>query len=229
MQSIITRYRGPTATGSAKILVKATGGIRRSYSLDHERTDDQQHSDAAARFVRELGWVGTYHGGPYITSPSAAEAALWRVILPDNRRLFTMAHNIDMSNGQANIAFLGNRADVWHRLGQEMQPGMDIPAWAKASGLDWTAVKVPAIAALVGPAWDHIDATKRFAEVEGQKHVVRSDTGRPLGYVSDQYQPVQPVEVLEWFNHYIQQDDRFQLDVAGSPQERGNNLGNRVL
>jgi phage/plasmid-like protein (TIGR03299 family) len=127
-----------------------------------------------------------------------------------------MAHNIDMSNGQANIAYLGNRADVWHRLGQEMQPGMDIPAWAKASGLDWTAVKVPAIAALVGPAWDHIDATKRFAEVEGQKHVVRSDTGRPLGYVSDQYQPVQPVEVLEWFNHYIQQDDRFQLDVAGS-------------
>src|ERR1700704_2377376 len=45
-----------------------------------------------------------------------------------------MAHNIDMTNDRANIAFLGSRNDVWHRLGQEMQPGMDIPAWAKAAG-----------------------------------------------------------------------------------------------
>lgn len=127
-----------------------------------------------------------------------------------------MAHNIDMSNGRANMAFLGSRSDIWHRLGQEMQDGMTIPQWAEAAGLSWTAVKVPAIAALAGPAWDHIEASKRFAEVEGQKHVVRSDNGRPLGYVSDQYQPVQPVEVLEWFQHYIQQDDRFALDVAGS-------------
>lgn len=127
-----------------------------------------------------------------------------------------MAHNIDMSNGRANIAFLGSREDVWHRLGQEMTPGMDIPAWAKAAGLDWTAVKVPALAMLAGPAWDHIEPAKRFMEVEGQRHVVRSDNGRPLGYVSDQYQPVQPVEVLEWFQQYIGVDDRFALDVAGS-------------
>jgi phage/plasmid-like protein (TIGR03299 family) len=127
-----------------------------------------------------------------------------------------MAHNIDMSNGRANIAFLGSRLDVWHRLGQEMNPGMDIPAWAKAAGLDWTAIKVPALAALTGPAWDHIEPAKRFMEVEGQRHVVRSDNGRPLGYVSDQYQPVQPVEVLEWFQQYIGVDDRFALDVAGS-------------
>lgn len=35
-----------------------------------------------------------------------------------------MAHNIDMTNGRANIAFLGDHADIWHRLGQEMAPGM---------------------------------------------------------------------------------------------------------
>jgi hypothetical protein len=85
MQSIITRYRGPTATGSAKILVKATGGIRRSYSLDHERTDDQQHSDAAARFVRELGWVGTYHGGPY----NDKGAMIW--VKPNAGDIFTVS------------------------------------------------------------------------------------------------------------------------------------------
>jgi hypothetical protein len=37
-----------------------------------------------------------------------------------------MAHEIDMTNGRANIAFMGNRNDVWHRLGQEMKEGMTI-------------------------------------------------------------------------------------------------------
>ena len=42
-----------------------------------------------------------------------------------------------------------------------------------------------------------------------------------LGYVSGEvedegYQTVQPIEVLEWFDKYIQVDERFSLDVAGS-------------
>lgn len=127
-----------------------------------------------------------------------------------------MAHNIDMTNGRANIAFLGDRADIWHRLGQEMQPGQTIQEWAKAAGLDWTAIKVPALAGLSGPLFDHLDASTRLREVTDRKFVVRSDNGRPLGYVSDKYQPVQPVEVLEWFQQYIGVDDRFKLDVAGS-------------
>lgn len=61
-----------------------------------------------------------------------------------------MAHNLDMTNGRANMAFLGSRQDIWHRLGEEMQPGMSIDAWATAAGLNWTAVKVPAIASLEG-------------------------------------------------------------------------------
>ncbi len=127
-----------------------------------------------------------------------------------------MAHNIDMTNDRANIAFRGLRTDVWHRLGQEMQAGMSIDQWAVAAGLEWTAIKVPALAALAGAQFDHIDADKRFMPVEGQNFVVRSDTGHALGYVSDRYQPVQPRDVLDWFDRYIAVDDRFQLDVAGS-------------
>ena len=127
-----------------------------------------------------------------------------------------MAHNLDFSTGKAGIAFLGSRNDIWHRLGQEMQPGMSIEAWAKAAGLEWHAVKVPAIANLAGDAWEHIEPCKRFMRVDGQNFVVRSDNGHPLGYVSDQYHPVQPSEVLDWFSRYIAVDDRFQLDVAGS-------------
>lgn len=127
-----------------------------------------------------------------------------------------MAHNIDMTNDRANIAFIGSRNDIWHRLGQEMAPGMTVADWALAAGLNWTAIKVPAIASLEGSRFDHIDAAERFQRVDGQNFVVRSDNGLPLGYVSDRYQPVQPSEVLEWFERYISVDDRFQLDVAGS-------------
>jgi phage/plasmid-like protein (TIGR03299 family) len=127
-----------------------------------------------------------------------------------------MAHNIDMTNNRANIAFLGSRQDVWHRLGQEMTPGMDIDAWALAAGLNWQAIKVPAIAALKGAEFDHIDPGQRFRVVEDRFHICRSDNGHPLGYVSGRYQPVQPRDVLDWFDRYIAVDDRFQLDVAGS-------------
>lgn len=127
-----------------------------------------------------------------------------------------MAHNIDMSNNRANIAYLGSRKDVWHRLGFEMPAGATMAEWATMAGLDWTAIKVQAVANLGSPQFDHLDAATRFRDVEGQRFVVRSDNGQPLGYVSDQYQPVQPVEVLEWFQQYIAVDDRFHLDVAGS-------------
>jgi phage/plasmid-like protein (TIGR03299 family) len=132
-----------------------------------------------------------------------------------------MAHNLDMTNNRANIAFLGNRNDVWHRMGQEMVAGQSVEDWAAAAGLGWEAVKVPAIAALEGPRFDHIDASKRFLPVDDRSFVVRSDNGSVLGYVSGEgagqgYQVVQPRDVLDWFQRYIAVDDRFKLDVAGS-------------
>lgn len=127
-----------------------------------------------------------------------------------------MAHNLDTTNGRANMAFTGSRNDIWHGLGQEMKDGMSIAEWAKAAGLEWSAIKVPAIAALEGSQFDHLPATERFRVVHDRFHVVRSDNGHPLGYVSDRYEPVQPADVLGWFDRYIGVDDRFQLDVAGS-------------
>ena len=120
-----------------------------------------------------------------------------------------MAHNIDQSNARSNIAFLGSRNDVWHRLGQEMQPGMTIEQWASAAGLDWQATLVPAIADKSAIGMGQEIVPDRFFNV-------RSDTGHVLGIFSDRYQNVQPRDVLAWFYRYISVDDRFQLDVAGS-------------
>lgn len=135
---------------------------------------------------------------------------------PLDRKDNTMAANIDMSNNRANMAFMGSRKDIWHSLGQEMLAGMSVEEWATAAGLEWQAVKVPAVVNLASPIFDHLDPKKRMYAIEGQSFLVRSDTGAQLGYVSDVYKPVQPVEVLDWFRHYIEADSRFQLDVAGS-------------
>jgi phage/plasmid-like protein (TIGR03299 family) len=134
---------------------------------------------------------------------------------------FATIGNLDMTGGKANIAFLGSRNDIWHKMGQEMQEGQSIETWAEKAGLGFEAVKVPAIAALDGTRFDHIDASKRFLRVPDRSFLVRSDNGYVLGYVSGEaeaqgYQTVQPRSVLDWFQRYISVDPRFALDVAGS-------------
>ncbi len=125
-----------------------------------------------------------------------------------------MAHNIDMTNGRANIAFLGSRNNVWHKLGQEMVPGMTMEQWEAAAGLNWSAVKVPAMADCSAHGGD-------MRPVADRSFIVRSDNFAPLGYVSGEdeskgYQIVQPRAALSWFAEYIAVDSRFELDTAMS-------------
>ena len=102
-----------------------------------------------------------------------------------------MAHNIEK------IAFLGSRADVWHHIGSEMVPGMALEVWAEEAGLNWSAVKVPAIA-------DCSSLGQGLRPMRDRSFIVRSDTAAPLGYVSGEddsegYRICQPLEVLDWF------------------------------
>lgn len=136
-----------------------------------------------------------------------------------------MAHMLDETNGRANIAFLGSRNDVWHRLGTEMPADQTTASWSKAAGLDWTAVKVPALMDLSGAQWNDLNGGPLCAargnttpRARDRAFMVRSDNGAMLGdnCVTDVYQPHQPAEMLEWFEQYISVDDRFALDVAGS-------------
>ena len=119
-----------------------------------------------------------------------------------------MAHEIDMTNGRANIAFIGDRNDIWHRLGTEMQTGMSLDQWAASAGLQWSAIRTAAF---------HQLPNGEMERIPGWSYMTRDDTLRPLGYVSDaSYKAVQPRDVLAWFERYIGVDDRFALDVAGS-------------
>lgn len=125
-----------------------------------------------------------------------------------------MAHNIDMTNNRANMAFLGSRNDIWHSLGQEMPENQDMAAWLKAAGLDWAAVMVPAFTDLSGPEFAHL--SDRMPLADNVKHCVRSDNGALLGVASDGYVAHQPLALAEWFEQYVSVDSRFKRDTMMS-------------
>ncbi len=116
-----------------------------------------------------------------------------------------MSHEIDMSNGRANIAFTGDRKEIWHGFGQQLTENAPIEDWVVEAGL----------------AWEIFDSAVQYQSFEGshnwpQKRVLfRSDTKEPLSIVGQQYKIVQPVEVLEFFRDLTELHG-MKLSTAGS-------------
>ena len=127
-----------------------------------------------------------------------------------------MAHEIDMSNGRANMAFAGSRKGIWHGLGQEISDADSPEECARKAGLEWKAIKCPAYAALAASEFDHIPQSDRFRVVEDKFFIARSDTGATLGFATDSYRIHQPAEVIAWFKKYLSADSRFKFDTLGS-------------
>lgn len=117
-----------------------------------------------------------------------------------------MAHNIDMSNDRANIAFRGEKP--WHGLGVELPNNADLNEWRKAAGLDFIAKSAPVYFQREGAA-----NSLPFPE---KSVIYRDDTGAPLGIVnSARYKIVQPAEIIDWFDQFTRAGD-MKLEVAGS-------------
>lgn len=125
-----------------------------------------------------------------------------------------MAHGIENKNGVFSFAFTGERSEIWHRVGNEVEQGAGREVWLKAAGFDYYVEKVPAIASLNGAMFDHLPPEQRFVETD-KRFTVRQDNGHVLGIAGEGYQTVQPVDVWEWFENYITVDDRFHIDAAG--------------
>lgn len=56
MQTIITKYHGPTNTKGARLKAAATGGIKRFYPYKHELSAMENHARAARALMDQLGW-----------------------------------------------------------------------------------------------------------------------------------------------------------------------------
>ena len=116
-----------------------------------------------------------------------------------------MAHEIDMSNGQANMAYVGETP--WHGLGQQLKPGATIEQWRKAAGMNFSIYTSPV-------QFESPESAGDPMTFDGHNVLYRSDTKVPLAVVSDKYQVVQPKEVLEFYRD-LTAGAGFNLETAG--------------
>ena len=134
-----------------------------------------------------------------------------------------MSANLDTSLGFVALAFTGPRSAIWHKTGQSIdakvtdlgRPMTFEELWELA-GCDFTVEKVPLVVNLSGAAYDHLPPAKRMLSYPDRYASVRLDTGAPLGVVSDQYKLVQPSDIRDTFQRYVDADERFKITTIGA-------------
>lgn len=113
-----------------------------------------------------------------------------------------MAHNIEMIDGKAQMAYAGETP--WHSLGTRVPDDLTPEQMLDAAGLNWEVEKIEA-----------------FAKVGGKKvsvdrsALVRKTDNKILGVVSNDWNPVQNAEAFEFFNDFIAEGD-MEMHTAGS-------------
>jgi phage/plasmid-like protein (TIGR03299 family) len=111
-----------------------------------------------------------------------------------------MAHELEMVNGQAQMAYVG---DVpWHGLGTKVNPDLTPDQFQKVAGLDWTVEKQPLM-------------TPNGVKVPNKEALVRSSDNSVLDVVGTGWNPVQNSEAFEFFHDYVMAGD-MEMHTAGS-------------
>ena len=113
-----------------------------------------------------------------------------------------MAHNIEMINGKAQMAYAGQKP--WHNLGTEVPADLTPDQMLEAAGLNWEVEKIKAYAKVGGK---NIDV--------GRSALVRKMDNKILDIVSNDWNPVQNSEAFEFFNDFIAEGD-MEMHTAGS-------------
>lgn len=110
-----------------------------------------------------------------------------------------MAHMIDTLS-RATASYASTQRE-WHGLGQLMTTGASIEEWQKQAGMDYKVQR-----SVIRYATERdLTHPSQFRTVDDKHVLFRSDTGAPLGVVSDSYKVVQPMEVLEFFRDWAEQ------------------------
>jgi phage/plasmid-like protein (TIGR03299 family) len=121
-----------------------------------------------------------------------------------------MAHEIDMSNSRANMAYVGDTP--WHGLGFKLTADASIDTWTKEAGLDWTIESAP--------CYFYPNENGPRQALPNQRVLHRSDTGLPLSIMSkNRYKVVQPSDIMGFYNDLVGASGNFQLETAGSLSE----------
>ncbi|MDC5340522.1 DUF932 domain-containing protein [Acinetobacter baumannii] len=112
-----------------------------------------------------------------------------------------MAHQIET------MAFVGQTP--WHGLGNQLPQNQPIEVWAQQAGMDWR---------IESSNVSYMAKNERGQNIilpyEEQRVLYRSDTHAPLSVVSQRYQEVQPMEILNFYKDLTEQSG-FELETAG--------------
>jgi phage/plasmid-like protein (TIGR03299 family) len=113
-----------------------------------------------------------------------------------------MAHEIEMINGVAQMAYVGETP--WHGLGKRVPNDLTPAQMLEAAGLDWEVEKIPAYANVGG---NQINI--------GHSALVRRSDDKILDIVTNDWNPVQNSEAFNFFNDFIAEGD-MEMHTAGS-------------
>lgn len=116
-----------------------------------------------------------------------------------------MAHELDMSNGRANMFSVKERP--WHDLGVILEDAPTIEEGIKAAGLDWEVGLHPLAAQVNG-------SPLTYEAVPGSA-TYRKDTGAILGVVGTAYTPLQNKDAFNFFDPFLE-SGLATLETAGS-------------
>jgi phage/plasmid-like protein (TIGR03299 family) len=118
-----------------------------------------------------------------------------------------MAHELEMINGVAQMAYRESNGLPWHGLGTPVSDDMTPQQMMEVAGLDWSVEKVPTF----------IDLNGQKIET-GQEALVRSTDGKILTQVGKGWNPVQNAEAFDFFTDFVSAGDMV-MDTAGSLKE----------
>lgn len=113
-----------------------------------------------------------------------------------------MAHELEMINGVAQMAFAGDTP--WHGLGTRVSNDLTPAQMLKAAGLDWEVEAIPAYA----------DIGNRKVDI-GHSALVRSSDNRVLDVITNDWNPMQNQDAFEFFNDFVAAGE-MEMHTAGS-------------
>jgi phage/plasmid-like protein (TIGR03299 family) len=117
-----------------------------------------------------------------------------------------MAHNIEMIDGKAQMAYAGEVP--WHGLGTKVLDDLTPAQMMEKAGLDWTVEKQPMYFRHAGD----------LQAVPGKEVLVRNTDGKVLDVVGKGWEPVQNTEAFDFFNEFVMNGD-MNMHTAGSLQD----------
>ena len=112
-----------------------------------------------------------------------------------------MAHQLEQ------MAYVGDTP--WHGLGNHLTQNQPIEIWAQQAGMDWR-IESSDVSYMAQNERGH----SIIMPYEEQRVLYRSDTHVPLSVVSQRYQEVQPMAILEFYRDLTEQSG-FELETAG--------------